>query len=277
MDDVIVVGAGSAGNNTAYGLARRGYSVTVIDAKDSNGDKLCTGIVGQECLQAYPIEPTLIYREADSARVVTPDGDSVPFRTAAPQAAIIDRVAYVASFARLARAAGANYISGQRVKQVRRAGGGVVLQTDDDEYEARGLVLAAGFGCPLMEQLGLEPVRDFVTGVQATVSTREVQSVEVHLGRRLAPGFFAWLTPTKPNEALVGLLSRRNSRQLLKSFIQQMGEAGKLSGVVKGPRSWGIPLRPLKRSYQPGLGSWRCCWASETHYRERHLLLAALQ
>ena len=55
MDDVIIVGAGPAGNNTALGLASRGFAVTVIDARQIIGDKLCTGIVGQECTRRFPI------------------------------------------------------------------------------------------------------------------------------------------------------------------------------------------------------------------------------
>ena len=49
MDDVIVVGAGPAGNNTALLLAEQGYKVTVIDSRLEIGNKPCTGIIGQEC------------------------------------------------------------------------------------------------------------------------------------------------------------------------------------------------------------------------------------
>ena len=49
MEDVIVIGAGPAGNNTALRLASLGYGVTVVDWRKRIGDKLCTGIVGAEC------------------------------------------------------------------------------------------------------------------------------------------------------------------------------------------------------------------------------------
>ena len=72
MDDVIVVGAGPAGNNAALTLAKKGYGVTVIDSRENIGDKLCTGLVGEECFRRYPIDPSLVYRESNSARVVAP-------------------------------------------------------------------------------------------------------------------------------------------------------------------------------------------------------------
>jgi len=85
LDDVIVVGAGPAGNNAALGLASRGYSVTVIDARQRIGEKLCTGIVGRECTDRFPIDPALIYREAFSADVVAPSIGHVRFETATPR------------------------------------------------------------------------------------------------------------------------------------------------------------------------------------------------
>ena len=102
MDDVVIVGAGPAGNNTALQLARKGYSVSVISRYDL-GNKLCTGIVGQECTDGYPISPELVYRRASSAQLVTPGQESISFATATPQASVVDRVAYVASFARQAQ------------------------------------------------------------------------------------------------------------------------------------------------------------------------------
>ena len=48
LQDVIVVGAGPAGNNAALSLASKGYGVTVMDSREIIGDKLCTGLVGEE-------------------------------------------------------------------------------------------------------------------------------------------------------------------------------------------------------------------------------------
>ena len=63
LDDVIVVGAGPAGNNAALGLASRRYAVKVIDSRHNIGEKLCTGIVGQECSRRFPIEDGMVYRD----------------------------------------------------------------------------------------------------------------------------------------------------------------------------------------------------------------------
>jgi geranylgeranyl reductase family protein len=250
LDDVIVVGAGPAGNNAALGLASRGYAVTVIDARQQVGEKLCTGIVGRECTDRFPIDPALIYREAFSADVVAPSTGQVRFETATPQAHIIDRAAYVASFARRAQDAGAVYLLGHRVLRAVPEPSGVTVITDRGRHQARSLVLAAGFASPLTRQLGMGMVSDYVTGVQAEVSTSGDPGVEVYLGHDVAPGFFSWLVPTSPGRALAGLLARRQAPTHLANFIQKQQRDGKITGVIRGATSWGIPLRPLRRTYQ---------------------------
>ena len=119
MDDVIVVGARPSGNNTALALANNGYEVTVIDPKENIGDKLCTGLVGEECFRSYPIEPELVYREINVATLVAPSSVDIQFTTPRPVAKVVDRVAYVSSFAKRAMAAGARYRLGERALKIR--------------------------------------------------------------------------------------------------------------------------------------------------------------
>ena len=248
--DVIVVGAGPAGNNAALGLATQGYAVSVIDSREVIGDKLCTGIVGRECAQRFPINPDHVYRRPRSAQLIAPGTETVRFEVATPQACVINRVAYVASFADRARAAGAQYILGQRVHRVNVDGQGVTVVTGQGSHRARALILSSGFGSPLIRQIGLGSVTDHVTGVQAVVSTGEIDDVEVHLGHDVAPGFFSWLVPTLPGQALVGLLARRQAQTYLAGFIQRLCRLGKIKEIVTEAACWGIPLRPLKRTHQ---------------------------
>ena len=253
MQDVIVVGAGPAGNNAALSLASKGYGVTVIDSRENIGDKLCTGLVGEECFLRYPIDPSLVYREINSARVISPSSELVRFETPTTVARVVDRVAYVSSFADKATAAGADYLLGSRVISLEQRPDRVVVTTDgssgSDTLEARALVLAAGFGSQLNRQLGLGEPSDYVVGTQALVKTEGVEEVEVYLGRDIAPGFFAWLVPTRPGYALAGLLVRKNAKDRLANFISAKMTEGKITETADKPICWGIPLRPLKNTY----------------------------
>ena len=253
MNDVIVVGAGPAGNNVAYRLASLGYSVTVVDWRERIGDKLCTGIVGRECAQRFPLDDSLVYREANLARIIAPGGEAVDFVRKDVEAQVVDRVAYVASFADKARQAGATYFLGCRVTDVSSDGDHATVQITDEAtrrtLQGRALVLASGFGPELTGQLGLGKVGDFVTGVQAEVLAPCVDEIHVYFGQSVAPGFFAWLVPTSGGKALIGLLGRHQGNFHLEKLILKLQAEGKITEVTKEPSRWGIPLRPLARTF----------------------------
>ncbi|MDA1129325.1 MAG: NAD(P)/FAD-dependent oxidoreductase [Chloroflexi bacterium] len=246
---MIVVGAGPAGNNAALSLASQGYSVAVIDSRENIGDKLCTGLVGQECFRRYPISPDLVHREISSARVISPSSEVLRFETPQTVARVVNRVGYVSSFADRAREAGAQYLLGQRVARVDQHSDHVSVVTDNGSLEARALVLATGFGSQLNRQLGLGGASDYVVGIQALVETSGLDEVEVYLGRKVAPGFFAWLVPTEPGYALAGLLVRKNAQERFAQFLSDRQADGSVTKLASKVTCWGIPLRPLRKTY----------------------------
>tara|TARA_B100001146_G_scaffold147441_1_gene129591 strand:- start:152 stop:1033 length:882 start_codon:yes stop_codon:yes gene_type:complete len=125
----------------------------------------------------------------------------------------------------------------------------VSVVTESGTTDARSLVLATGFGSQLNRQLGLGEPSDYVVGVQALVQTDSVDEVEVYLGRDVAPGFFAWLVPTQPGYALAGLLVRKNAPERFANFVSARQMEGKITELVDKPSCWGIPLRPLRKTY----------------------------
>ena len=180
---------------------------------------------------------------------MAPGAGPLFFETARPQACVIDRVAYVASFAERARDAGALYLLGERVHRIVSQNQGVTVITGQGSRQARAVVLATGFGSPLVRQAGLGSVSDYVTGVQGVVWSDGAGEREVQMVRDVGPGCVSTLVPTVPGRALVGLLSRKKAKTRLTNFIQKLRQAGKIKEVVNEAATWWIPLRPLKRTY----------------------------
>ena len=256
MFDAIIAGAGPAGNSTANSLSRMGYEVAVLDWRQNLGDKLCTGVVGRECVERYPPDKADILREARSATVIAPSGRSHRVVNEEPQAYIIDRVAFVASLARRASEAGATYRVGENVVGIRCSEAGVSVLTSsptgDRLYEARVLVIASGFASPLLRMVGLGNGHqtDYMIGCQAVVEANDLEDAEVYLGEAISPGSFGWLVPVSGSEALLGLVSRQEPNGHMHDFLQALQQAGKVRSVTKEPKRWGIPIQPLPVTYR---------------------------
>ena len=259
MYDVIVAGAGPAGNIAAHRLSKDGYKVAVLDWRESLGDKLCTGIVGRECVERYPPEEADIYREAQSATVIAPSGRHHTIVKDEPQAYIIDRVAFVASLARRALESGAHYRLGEKVVEIQRADGGVTVRTTSrtgvQRYDGRVVIIASGFASPLLRMVGLGDGdrTDHMIGCQAEVVPGNLEATEVYLGEAVAPGAFGWLVPLSDSRALLGLVSRRKLNGHMQGFMSTLQQKGKVRSVIKGPKRWGIPIKPLSRTFGDGI------------------------
>ena len=191
MHDVIVMGAGPAGNMTALKLAEMGHSVLVLDWREDLGDKLCTGIIGNECAGYFSPDESHIYHEARSATIVSPKGRRLRVEKASPQALIVDRVAYVRSVADMAREAGADFVLGARVTAAHVSADGVTVKTETKSgsrsHSGKMAVVAGGFNSPLVRMVGLggDETQDFMIGTQAEVEALDVCETEcTAAGRR---------------------------------------------------------------------------------------------
>ena len=169
------------------------------------------------------------------------------------QAYIIDRVSYVASFADKARSTGANYLLKQTVTDIAVQPDYVEIRVEDahgiQTLKAKAAIIGGGFGSKLTRRVGLGCVKDFTAGVQAEVIAPDLDQVQVYFGREVAPYFFAWLVPTTSQRALVGLLAQRHAHHYLNNFIVKLQAEGKVTTITKEPTHWGVPLRPLPRTF----------------------------
>jgi flavin-dependent dehydrogenase len=212
----------------------------------------CTGIISQECASAFGIEESVIYRRVNCARIFSPSGRQIYLWRPEPQACIVNRPGLNVALVRRAQSLGAEYVLGNQVRDIKVESDRVRVEVTGPEgarlLEARVAVVATGFAPKLGEKLGLNGFRDFVMGAQAEVDTAGVEEIEVYLGQEVAPGFFAWLVPTSPNRALVGLLSRKNPGLYLKKFLAFLLAQGRIASADVKARYGGIPLRPLART-----------------------------
>lgn len=252
--DVAVIGGGPVGSQVAFRLAGMGYHTIVLEKKENlTGPVCCTGIVSRECVETYSIPDSVIYRWVKSAQLFSPAMKQLRVWRDTPQAAILNRSAFNMLWTDRAQSAGVEYSTSSEVRRIQPGKKLVSIDVlhvgEIRTITARVVVVATGFGSWLIDRLGLKGAGDFVMGAQAEVETKDVDELEVYFGNKIAPSFFAWLVPTVPGKALVGVLSRRNPPAYLRSLLSKLVMEGK---IVSGDVAFtygGVPLKPLSRTY----------------------------
>jgi len=256
---VVVVGGGPVGSYAAYKLAGMGYGVAVVEQKEGLGEPVCcTGIISQECVTSFAIDDSVILRRVNSARLFSPSGRSLTWLgQGKTQACVVDRAAFNVAMVSQAQGKGVEYVLNSLVRGIEVGDNRVRVeaarQGEGLNFEARAVIIATGFGSRLGQELGLGKVGYSVVGAQAEVETMGVDEVEVYFGQEIAPGFFAWLVPTSPQRALVGLLSRRSPGLYLRKLMSSLQAQGKIASAEAELSYGGIPLKPLSRTYSDRL------------------------
>ncbi len=253
MYDIIVVGAGPPGSQTAYRLAQRGYRVAVFEAKEGIGSKVCcTGIVSRECFELFSPDGSALLRKTNSAKFFVPSGRYLRIEKDTVQAYIIDRATFDMTLARRAREAGAKYFLGSRVTELIVDGGscqvGIDRKGQTEIFQAKALVIACGFRSTFPQRLGMGKITNFVLGAQSEVSTK-LTEVEIYFDVKLALGGFGWLVPTSNGRGLVGVMSKHDAYSAVTRLLAKLSAEGKISSDSYEIRQKAIPLGCLPRSY----------------------------
>ena len=252
--DVIVIGAGPAGNHAAFKLAQSGYQVGVLEKHGCIGHKLCcTGIIGRECMDVFDIDRHCVLQEASSARLFSPSRDFIRVSRNEAQAFIVDRPMFDRILAERAGNAGAQYFINSTVEQIRITSeyAEVSTQTNNETrmFRCRSVVVASGFGSKLPARLNMGHIKNTIAGAQAVVETEGITEVEVFLSHKIAPGFFAWIVPTASNSSRIGLFSKKKPGDYLRQFLTQLAAEGKVQSTDVEIHYGGIPLKPAPKTY----------------------------
>jgi flavin-dependent dehydrogenase len=100
-----------------------------------------------------------------------------------------------------------------------------------------------------MSGLDANKREEYLVGCQALVECGDLERTEVYAGDKVAQGSFGWLVPVGGSMALAGAVSRNNPGPRFKTWLEQLQLSGKVRTVETQTQNWGIPIRPLPKTY----------------------------
>jgi len=248
--DVIIIGCGPGGAQTARNLSQRGFSVTLLDYRFNVGDKLCTGIVGTEMLNHYPEVSNYVLNESRSANIHCDNDYSLKIEKNKTQALIIDRQEFIKNISIEARNSGTilklqrlvnNFeISENEVKVYAKYNGKI------EQYNSDVLVIASGYGSKLAKRAGFDLSEHYIYGYQTKITNVNVDKVNVFSGGSLPKGHFGWVVPTFKNKGYCGILGKEKLQNNGLSFLSEMKRKFDFE-IESKTKVWGIPVSPVAR------------------------------
>jgi digeranylgeranylglycerophospholipid reductase len=179
----------------------------------------------------------------------------------------VNRTLFDQYLAEKAEAAGARYHLNSRVQSLLLDNGfvkGVNVARGNaavEQVQAKIVVDAEGISSRLLKQAGLPSPRHegIVYAVEAEVDNvkdTEPDAVEVYLGSEYAPGFYAWVIPTRDGTAKVGLAAKGgNPKEFLQRLMHRHPVASRKLGLATISRLTfhAISLSgPIEKAYSNG-------------------------
>lgn len=256
--DLVVIGGGPVGGQVAGNVAAAGHRVAILEEHFEIGEPVqCGGIIHPRVLDLAPCVKPTVLREIQGCEFYSPAGREVVVDGGETEAVVVDRALFDKAIVKDAIKKGADCFVGCMATGARRRGDGMEV-TYLQGGETRGLncrllVGADGVKSLTAKWFGLAKPYRILPGFEAEMAGVDYTEgyVKVFTGNSVAPGFFAWIAPTVPEGAKVGLcLSQGNARAYFERMLQEgpparfLRRASPLGYIIGG-----IPIGLARTTY----------------------------
>jgi digeranylgeranylglycerophospholipid reductase len=215
-----VIGAGPAGNYTAYLLAKKGHSVCVYEKDPVIGSPVqCTGILSDYFLTLMKPKKEFVENTIEKTRIYSPNGKFIEIKI--KKNYVICRKKFDNYLADLAKKSGVNYHLNHSFAGFKKKGGKIISKINHNGktvFSESGILIGAdGPLSPVAKAAGLFKDRKFIIGTQIEARMRNDNAVEFY------PyiGCYAWIVPKNKEVVRIGVAAYKNTPEIFRNFAKE--------------------------------------------------------
>jgi len=257
--DVAIVGGGPIGGHIAAKIAKRGFKTALFEEHKKVGEPIhCAGLVSPKIFDFIDIdEKKIVQNKIHGANIHSPSGELLKIGGEKVHAIVIDRTKLDINIVNNAKIDGANIFLGRKIISGEKKKDNVELKLEKDKglekTQSKLVIGADGSRSPVRNIFKFPQPTELLHSIGAEVINTDLDPkfVEIYLGKKFAPGFFAWIIPINSigTEARIGLCVDNNSKKLLKTCFANLLRTKELEDAAVIKKIGGtIPLGPLKET-----------------------------
>jgi len=211
--DVIIVGGGPAGLSAAWGAAKKGLRVAVLERDEAIGQNVRTsGVTWIKEAKSFGIPPEC-YNEISNYAFYSPNNYVIK-KSETAQAAVLDVRKTYQFLAYQAASVGADIFLRTTVTDVvkndkgKLAGVKATSQKEEVVFNSKLVIDASGFYSVVGRSLGIAlPWKRFGAGAEYEAYVDKIDSDTWHLmvGSQYSPAGYAWVFPLGKNKVRIGV------------------------------------------------------------------------
>lgn len=255
---MVVIGAGPAGSMAAKYASKYGASTLLMEEHGTIGSPAhCTGLLSTKVLKECELgEGKFILNRVRGAYIYSPAGKMLAIDGGETKAYVVDREEFDRELARRAISEGVEVLLNTKALKFCEGKIEAISRGKRFEVECEVAIAADGLKSKIARDAGLGRVKKVLSGaqVEASFQPRDVDFVEIFLGRDFAPGFFAWAVPINSSSARIGVATFRNAAHYLEHLLSSHPIASqRYMGEKQNFTRGGIPIGALRKAVAPGL------------------------
>ena len=263
--DTTIIGGGPIGGYIAQRLAEKKINVALFEKNKKIGLPLnCAGLVTPRVFELVDIpKDKIIQNKIKGANIHSPSNHVLTIGGDKVHAFAIDRTIFDVEMIKKAEEKGSEIFLNSNVLSMQKTGNYIELKTSQDhDVKCRILIGADGPYSKVRDRFAFPEPKEFLRGIGAELKGTSLNPnfVEIFVGNKIAPGFFAWIIPINKEgtEARVGLCVKKEAQYSPKYYFSKFLENKDVSPYIKKAcmtKQIGgiIPLGVLKKTFNSNI------------------------